>query len=227
MTLQAQHSKTFRVRAFGERACFTRPELKVERVSYEVMTPSAARGVLEAIFWKPAIAWQIRRIEVHAPIRFLQLKRNEVGKRAISPDRYQVAGDKAYSLLESDNERQQRNTMYLADVDYVIEANFSLTERAGPDENFAKFEAIFERRLSKGQCFHRPYLGCREFACDVEPADPERRPAPLTKPLGLMLHDIEFGDVNRAHFFEAKLHNGVLDVPPFLPGRLAGAAVTS
>jgi CRISPR-associated protein Cas5d len=162
-------SPTYRIRVRGPYACFTRPELKVERVSYEVMTPSAARGVLDAILWKPAIHWVVERIHVLAPIRFSAVRRNEVNSR-LSP-----RGD--VSHYYADEDRAQRNTILLTDVDYVVEAHFRMTELAGPDDNMQKFEQMFTRRLAKGQSFHAPYLGCREFAARFEPA-PDRWDVP-------------------------------------------------
>jgi CRISPR-associated protein Cas5d len=204
-----------RVRVFGPLACFTRPEMKVERVSYEVMTPSAARGVLEAIVWKPGIRWRVHAIEVHTPILFTAFMRNEVNHKAARPSAAQVAGETPVEPYFADEDRAQRNTLALRDVDYVIRASFSLTARAGPEDNVPKFVDMFTRRVERGQCYHRPYLGCREFSADFEPAPPERTPLPLTKALGWMLHDIEFGPdgVNRPRFFEAELRGGVLRVP--------------
>lgn len=201
------------VRVYGPLACFTRPEMKVERVSYEVMTPSAARGILEAIVWKPAIRWRVHAIEVHAPIRFMALKRNEVNTRAAQPSSAVQRGLKLPTPYYADEDRAQRNTLALRDVDYVIRASFRLTDRAGTDDNVRKFVEMFSRRMEKGQCHHSPYLGCREFAASFEPADPSRKPILESKELGWMLWDIEFGEENRPMFFEARLTHGVLDVP--------------
>jgi CRISPR-associated protein Cas5d len=206
-----ERSPTLCVRAHGPMACFTRPELKVERVSYEVMTPSAARGVLEAILWKPAIRWRIERIHVLNPIKFGQLRRNEVNSRLSE------RGD--HAAYCADEDRAQRNTLFLADVDYIIEAHFEMTTRAGSEDNLTKFVEMFQRRLDKGQRFHQPYLGCREFEAIVEPA-PDPLPKPHEslrglRPLGLILHDIEFGEENKPRFFDARLDNGVMEVPPF------------
>lgn len=203
-------SPTFRVRARGPMACFTRPELKVERVSYEVMTPSAARGVLEAILWKPAIRWRIERIHVLAPIRFAQIKRNEVNSR--------LSERGNHSAYFADEDRAQRNTLYLRDVDYVIEAHLELTAKVGPEDNITKFVEMFLRRLEKGQHFHQPYLGCREFAADVIVAPEILPPAEESlrlKPLGLILHDIDFENGNRPRFFDAKIVDGTMEVPRF------------
>lgn len=208
-------SPTFRVRTRGTYACFTRPEFKVERVSYEVMTPSAARGILEAILWKPAIRWRVERLHVLAPLKFEAVKRNEVGSKASlggNLDRYCA-----------DDDRQQRNTLMLKDVDYVMEAHFALTERAGSDDNLKKFTEMFERRLAKGQCFHMPYFGCREFAARVEPA-PETWAVPESlkgeRDLGMMLLDLQFSSAESSPatpvFFRARLVNGTVEVPEIL-----------
>lgn len=214
----------FRLLVWGERACFTRPEMKVERVSYDVMTPSAARGLLEAIYWKPAIVWVIDRIHVLKPIRFQSFRRNEVGAKASSSNAKQAMnrGDvNGLGLVVEDN-RQQRATMLLNDVAYVIEAHFELTAQAGTDDEPAKHAAMFQRRAEKGQCFHRPCLGAREFPANFELL-PEGAPLPPStlppgdrdRDLGWMLHDIEFnpdGTAKRSNFFRARLTGGVLDV---------------
>jgi CRISPR-associated protein Cas5d len=209
--------ETFRVRVRGPLACFTRPEFKVERVSYEVMTPSAARGVLEAVHWKPAIRWVVTAIHVLAPVLFISFKRNEVASKA-SLQRGQRALNGDPFLVEED--RQQRNTVALRDVDYVIEAHFATTLRWGPDDTLAKHADMVTRRLEKGQTFHQPYLGCREFAAAVEPVGelPECRLPPEWRPrhLGLMLHDLEFGRRIVPRFFAATINeSGKIEVPPF------------
>jgi len=206
------------IRVQAPLACFTRPELKTERVSYEVMTPSAARGVFDAILWKPAIVWRIERIKVLAPIVFASIRRNEVN--------HKISSDSAESWMkgtqrpepyfaDDPSNRAQRHTLALRDVDYVIEAYFEMTDRRGADDNLQKFEEMFARRLAKGQCFHRPYLGCREFAADFGPASGHPEPIPLTRELGRMLHDLDYRDGNRPHFFDARLVDGILEVPPW------------
>ncbi|MHB0971978.1 MAG: type I-C CRISPR-associated protein Cas5c [Thermoanaerobaculia bacterium] len=205
-------SPTYKVRVRGPYACFTRPELKTERVSYEVMTPSAARGVLDAILWKPAIRWVIERIHVLAPIRFGAIRRNEVNSRLA------VRGDVANYFADED--RAQRNTILLTDVDYVVEAHFRMTERAGAEDNLQKFAEMFARRLAKGQAFHAPYLGCRELAAEFAPA-PESWSVPdelrARRDLGLMLLDLDFdpggSGAAKPRFFAAVLENGVVEVP--------------
>jgi CRISPR-associated protein Cas5d len=209
--------ETILVRARGPLACFTRPEFKVERVSYEVMTPSAARGVLEAVHWKPAIRWVVTAVHVLAPVRFASFKRNEVASRASEQrGRRSLEGDPFY--VEED--RQQRNTVALRDVDYIIEAHFVATPRWGPDDTMAKHVEVATRRLERGQTFHQPYLGCREFAAEVEPVaevPPSRLPPEWRgRHLGLVLHDLEFGERAVPRFFAARIDEaGRVEVPPF------------
>jgi len=210
-------SPTLAARAFGPLACFTRPELKVERVSYPVMTPSAARGLLEAVLWKPAILWHIDRIRVLRRIQFVSFRRNEVKTRASPPARAVVerGGPVSPYFAEDQDHRAQRNTVALRDVDYLIEAHFTLTDRAGADDNVAKFVDMFRRRVAKGQHFHQPYFGCREFVAHVIPADGAPEPIEESRDLGIMLWDIDYGpEANRPVFFRAELDHGVLDVPP-------------
>lgn len=207
----------YRVRIRGELACFTRPEFKTERFSYEVITPSAARGVLEAILWKPAIRWQIRRILLLSPPRFIALKRNEVTKR-VSVENVRRAA-RAMSPLDyfADEDRAQRNTLALRDVDYAVEAEFQMTARRGADDNPRKFDEMFRRRLEKGQFHMQPYLGCREFPAIVEAYT--GTPPPLTdatRELGNMLYDLRYGpERNEPVFFRARMERGVIEVPPW------------
>lgn len=219
-------SPLFKVRVAGELACFTRPELKVERVSYEVITPSAARGILEAILWKPAIRWEVARIHLLAPVRWASLKRNEVNQTiALGSARRAMQGLARDLQLCIEHHRAQRHTLALRDVDYVIEAGFRITERAGQRDNRVKFREIFERRLARGQCYRMPYLGCREFAARFAPQVEPFEPIPQTRDLGWMLHDIEFRADGRSlpHFFRARMERGIIDVPEFEPGlRAAG-----
>lgn len=213
--MNVQSSELFAVRTSGALACFTRPELKAERVSYQVMPPSAARGLLEAILWKPAIRWRIERIKVLKPIRWIAFRRNEVNSRATAPSAKLVAQGGPAPVFLADQDRAQRNTVALADVDYIIEARFALTEHAGPDDNRAKFAEMFLRRLERGQHYHQPYLGCREFVADVQPVEGDT-PTPIdeTRDLGLMLYDIDYSPQrHRPIFFAAHLEQGVLEVP--------------
>jgi len=201
---------------WGDYACFTRPEMKVERVSYDVMTPSAARGILDAIYWKPAITWAVDRIHILKPIRFDNIRRNELrGKLAVGT--IKKAMKDGYSPVEAliEDERQQRAAMVLRDVAYAIEAHF---EFINDEDNLpAKHKDIFERRAKKGQCFHHPYLGCREFpACfELIEGDIPRSEYAGEQDLGWMLHDIDFKNDMGARFFRAVMRDGVINVPPF------------
>lgn len=211
-----------RLLVWGDRACFTRPEMKVERVSYDVMTPSAARGILDAIHWKPAIRWVIDRIRVLKPIRFETIRRNELGHK-IPAGTAQMAMNRGRTDLHAivEDDRQQRAAAVLRDVAYLIEAHFELTARAGSEDNEGKHLDTFNRRARKGQCFHRPYLGCREFQADFEVLDPGVEPPDHLPPdqrdrdLGWMLHDIDFVDEMTPRFFRAELRDGVIEVPRF------------
>lgn len=204
-----------KLRVWGEYACFTRPEMKVERVSYDVMTPSAARGILEAIYWKPAIRWVIDRIHVLKPIRFDNVRRNEVSsKMPVATVKKAMKDGTSPVDLFVDDVRQQRAAMVLRDVEYIIEAHFEI--KGGEDNNPAKHREMFERRARKGQCFHRPYFGCREFPVDFELVDGEipHPEKPEDRDIGWMLHDIDFENNMEAKFFRADMRNGVIDVPP-------------
>jgi CRISPR-associated protein Cas5d len=205
---------------WGELACFTRPEMKVERVSYDVMTPSAARGVIEAIYWKPEITWVIDAIHVLNPIRFTSLRRNEVGTKVPATAAASAMKRGSGNLgLYIEEQRQQRASLMLRDVAYVIEAHFTI--RSGED-NPGKHLDQFNRRARAGQCYTRPYLGTRECAADFAPIEPSE-PFPPTnlpedqknKDLGWMLHDIDFTRDNQPRFFHAQLADGVVRIPPF------------
>ena len=203
----------------GDHACFTRPEMKAERVSYDVMTPSAARGILEAIHWKPAITWIIDAIHVLKPIRFHSLRRNEVGSK-ISASKVKTAmnrGSLEGLQLLVDEDRQQRAATLLVDVAYVIEAHFELTAKAGDEDNPGKHLDIFNRRARKGQCFHQPCLGTREFPARFELVEADAALPPAiddSRDLGFMLWDIDHGGDRSSMFFRARLDKGVLRVPP-------------
>jgi CRISPR-associated protein Cas5d len=227
--------KGFCLEVTGDFACFTRPEMKVERVSYDVITPSAARAIFEAIFWKPAIRWQIKQIEVLAPIRWISIRRNEVGK---------VASPRAGSEILIEDSRQQRAGLLLRDVRYRLTAEFDYihpdkrnrvpnpvpdwladpveTSSLHQDESPAKYAAMFERRAKKGQCFTQPYLGCREFSCNtislVTPATPPAQTVSElggTRDLGYMLYDLDFSNPAdiRPLFYRATMTDGVITVP--------------
>lgn len=218
-----------RLHVWGRNALFTRPELKVERVSYDVMTPSAARGILEAIHWKPAIIWVIDRIHVLGPIRFQQIRRNEVGHKAPAGTIKQAMrrGDLGGLQILVDEDRQQRASTVLVNPAYVIEAHFALTDKAGAEDSEGKHLDIFNRRAERGQCFHQPCLGTREFAAHFAPVAPgaplpPRNPLAETaelgfgtpRDLGLMLWDIDHAAPGRpSMFFRARLIDGVMEVP--------------
>ncbi len=202
-----------KLRVWGDYACFTRPEMKVERVSYDVMTPSAARGILEAIYWKPQIRWRVDRIHVFKPIRFMSLRRNEVGSKCpLGNARSAMRAGRGRLGLFVEENRQQRAATILCDVDYLVEAHFDLL---GGTDPAAKHREMFQRRAGKGQCFHRPYLGCRE--CDANFAwfegDPPASEIEGERDLGYMLHDIDFENDMAPHFFRAVMRDGVIDVP--------------
>ncbi|MBA3481818.1 MAG: type I-C CRISPR-associated protein Cas5 [Pirellulales bacterium] len=219
------------LKVWGEHACFTRPEFKAERVSYEAITPAAARGILEAIYWNPSMYWIIERLHVLQPIRFANLRRNEVGSKASSNSATKAMNGYAVTLgLIIEDVRQQRATTLLRDVAYLIEARIGLRD---PTDQIEKHFNMFKRRAVKGQCFQRPYLGCREFHCDFGWVDGPLPKSQIggTHDLGLMFHDVCFSpgslddfDVIESHagrrlkatprFFQATMIDGVIAVPP-------------
>lgn len=226
--------KTFCLDVKGDFACFTRPEMKVERVSYDVITPSAVRAIFSAIFWKPAIKWNVKKIEVLSPIKWISVRRNEVGAVAVK------------NPIMIEDSRQQRAGLFLRDVHYRIYAEMefiSINKRPKvlneipeslvsdeerqeirKDENPGKYHAMFERRAKKGQCFNQPYLGCREFSCEFKFVDNPEKEAEITptinesRDLGFMLYDMDFehpnsdGSINPA-FFRATMENGIVNIP--------------
>lgn len=218
------HTETFSVRFRGKHACFSRPEFKVERVSYPVMTPSAARGALEAIFWKPEIRWEVRSIDVLTPIRQETLLRNEVSD----------AQSHRQGLFLVNERRQQRSSLILRDVDYVVHAEMILEEHA--TSPIPKYVSQVERRLGRGACFQQPYLGTREFVASFEPAVGDEQPIDRDMLIGTMLFDLaRVPDDQRTEmsfhrhgpdgrravqgysepiFFQAELEGGTLQVPP-------------
>ena len=203
------------LKTWGDYACFTRPEMKVERVSYDIMTPSAARGILEAIYWKPAITWKIDKIHVINQIKFDNIRRNEVlGKIPAQKVKAAYAGSEAPLFIDSNEERVQRASLVLRDVCYYIEAHFEMTDKAGSDDDPKKHYNIALRRMRRGQYYHHPYFGCREFPVNFELFE-EDIPASAyngEKDLGFMLYDIDFDDDNKAIFFRANMEDGVVDV---------------
>ena len=208
-----------RVKVWGDFACFTRPEMKVERVTYDVMTPSAARGILEAIFWKPEFAWRVLRIHVLRPVRRISLLRNEVNSKAA--ERTAKGWAESGGGYFTDLDRTQRHTLALRDVAYLIEADVHLRTRTG-DAHPAKYRAQFRRRVARGQCFHHPYLGCREFDAAFAEPDGSEQAIDRTEDLGRMLFDLRYGDDGRDRplFFRARLEQGVLHVPQKLYDQL-------
>lgn len=233
---------TWCLEVWGDYACFTRPEMKVERVSYDVITPSAARAIFESILWKPAIRWNITKIEVLNPIKWISVRRNEVGKVMPAPTEKQMAGVLGAPMgIFIEDARQQRAGLFLRDVKYRIHGYFEFinlqqknedrstqsvvwadeqesTEIIKLDETEAKYAAMFERRAKKGQCFHRPYLGCREFACDFKliknPPEEPVEPINDTRDLGYMLYDMDFDRDEKEPvplFFRAQLNRGVVN----------------
>ncbi|OIQ02460.1 MAG: type I-C CRISPR-associated protein Cas5 [Zetaproteobacteria bacterium CG06_land_8_20_14_3_00_59_53] len=215
--------KNFCLEVWGDFACFTRPEMKVERVSYDVITPSSARAMFEAILWKPAIRWHVHKIEVLEPIRWINVRRNEVGA-VISERNIKTAmntGKGSLGLYVDDPKvRQQRAGLFLRDVKYRIHAGFEMTERAGAGDTPVKFAEMFERRAAKGQCFNQPYLGCREFAAGFRLVDAKEKlahPISESRDLGWMLFDMDYSDTKdpKPLFFRAEMKDGVVDVPAF------------
>ncbi|MDO4544079.1 MAG: type I-C CRISPR-associated protein Cas5c [Clostridia bacterium] len=209
------------VEVWGDYASFNRPEMKVERVSYEVITPSAARGILDAIYWHPGIRWVIDKIYVLNPIEFSNVRRNEV-KSTISARNVNsvINGGSERLFIDTSKDIQQRAAMVLRNVRYVIEAHFELvTDKLAPNDNEGKFCDIMRRRLEKGRCYHQPCFGCREFAAnfrawqggDIPTAYPNEE-----RDLGFMLYDMDYSDSKniKPMFFRAKLVNGVITVPP-------------
>ncbi len=223
--------KTLCLKVWGDYACFTRPEMKVERVSYDVITPSAARAVFESILWKPEIRWTVTKIEVLKPIKWISVRRNEVGAIASEATAKQSGG------LYIEDQRQQRAGLFLRDVAYRLHAHFEVVDgtghihrypelrnrfapepEAGQPENPAKYLAMFQRRARKGQCFNQPYLGCREFSAyfelveDPEAAARQEPPIAMDQDFGWMLHDLDYADGIKPGFFRAVMRQGVIDL---------------
>lgn len=213
--------KRFCLELAGDFACFTRPEMKVERVSYDVMTPSAARACFEAILWKPAIRWHIRKIEVLKPIRWINLRRNEVAG-IISVRNVELAMHNGNGILglHIEDERQQRAGLFLRDVAYRVHADMEFFHERDRSSHATKFHEMFERRASRGQCINQPYLGCREFVAQFRlVSTAEKGPPPIaeSRDLGFMLHDLDFAVPHdpAPRFFRAQLEHGVVHVPPW------------
>lgn len=227
-----------RLHVWGDYACFTRPELKSERMSYEVMTPSAARGILTAIYWKPQFEWVVDRIRVLNPIRFFQIRRNELGNKMVLPPAEVMLGKKPAVLgCEIEKNRQQRAATVLRDVSYIIEAHVNVITEIPGVNSVAKHLEMFKRRVRCGQCFHQPYFGNREFPAMYELVEDEhcvldRLPEEQrNQTFGLMLHDLVYAPDSKGkiicgntgkklvatpHFFMAELREGVMEVPPLI-----------
>jgi CRISPR-associated protein Cas5d len=208
----------FCIEVSGEYACFTRPEMKVERVSYDVITPSAARAIFEAILWKPAIEWHIHKIEVLKPINWVNVRRNEVGAILPIGNINKAMKGGALPSLYIEKERQQRAGLFLKDVAYRLHGSFSMTYKAGKDDTAGKFAEMFKRRAKKGQCFNQPYLGCREFSCGfklIGEGSNGKTPIDVTKELGWMLYDMDYSNKSdiKPLFYNATMTNGVIEVP--------------
>lgn len=223
------------VEVWGDYACFSRPEMKTERVSYDIITPSAARGLLESIFFHPGLNWIVDKIYVLAPIdlkkvnledaiwedvahrlKMTSIKRNEVKSKLLASNVKTVLTRGEGDLyLDTSSERNQRSSLIIQNPHYVIEAHFEMTSNAAPGDNPGKFQDIMKRRLKRGQCYHQPYLGCREFPAHFREWEKESVPAiAMTKDLGYMLHSMDYSNPIeiRPRFFRALLTNGVLDL---------------
>lgn len=207
-----------KVRVWGDLALFSRPEMKVERCSYDVMTPSAARGILEAIYWHPGMRWVIDRIHIKKPIQFTTIRRNEVKSKVLASNVLSVINGADKPLyISSKEDIVQRAAILLRDVEYVIEAHFDMTDQANESDNAGKFKDIIMRRLRKGECYHMPYFGCREFPAHFELYEEESADSPYAgeeKDLGYMLYDFDYSNPEdiQPMYFRAVLKNGILDV---------------
>ena len=223
--------KPYTLEVTGDYACFTRPEMKVERVSYDIITPSAARSIFEAILWKPAIRWRINKIEVLNPIKWVSVRRNEVGAVASTRNAESaMRTGKGHLALYIEDERQQRAGLFLRDVAYRLYATMEIQPNAGENNTLPKFMDMFERRASAGQCINQPYLGTREFACafdlvdDIAKAVESKPPIAESRDLGWMLYDMDFSQVSdpAPRFFNAKMQAGVVQVPTWESGEVRG-----
>ena len=206
-----------KLEVWGDYALFTRPEMKVERVSYDVITPSAARGLIEAIYWKPAIKWVIDKIYVYNQIQFTNIRRNEVcTKISKSSAKALMEGKKQFDYINTNEQRQQRAAMVLKDVRYVIEAHFEMTNKAGEADTVEKHYNIALRRMRTGQCYHMPCFGCREFPANFKLLEEDITVTDFVgeKDLGYMLYDMDFSDSENIYpvFFRAKMVDGVIDL---------------
>lgn len=208
-----------KVKVWGDYALFSRPELKVERYSYDVMTPSAARGILEAIYWHPGLEWKIDRIYVNKPIRFTSVRRNEVKSKALASKVLEVYNGAEKPLyISTKQDIVQRASVILTDVEYVIEAHFEMTDKANETDNPGKFKDIMLRRLKRGECYHMPYFGCREFPAHFALCEEEKIHTAYEnveeKDMGLMLFGMDYSDPENIEpmFFRAVMRKGVIDL---------------
>jgi CRISPR-associated protein Cas5d len=220
----AEQSRLYSIRVCGSLACWTNPSLKTERVTYQIPTPSGLRGLLESILWKPAITWRISEIALLAPIKYTQFRRNEVNSRASTSTANSASKSGAALTYYADEDRAQRNTIALRDVDFALDAHMEMTAKRGPEDNMRKFEEMFERRLERGQWVTPPVLGLREFpASIVELYTGAPEPVGINEDFGWVLHDIHFGQTQQAVFFHAKCQGGRIKVPDFPPHSEASA----
>ena len=204
-----------RMEVWGDYACFTRPEMKTERVSYDVPTPSAARGMIESVYFHPGLRWHIDRIYVLNPIRFTNVRRNEVKSKILASAAMAEANGKARSYIVASEDIQQRAAMMLRDVRYVIEAHFTMTDQANPSDNPGKFQDIVKRRLRRGGCYSQPYLGTRECTAHFRLwEDGEIAAIDETRDLGFMLYDLDYTDPANIQpmFFRVQMNRGVIDL---------------
>lgn len=207
-----------KIRVWGPYALFSRPEMKVERCSYDVLTPSAARGLLEAIYWHPGLRWCIDKIQVVKPIRFTSVRRNEVKSKVSASNALQVYNGVDKPLyINTKEDIVQRASILLCDVEYVIEAHFEMTEKANATDNPGKFQDIIKRRLKRGECYHMPYFGCREFPANFALCEEEISSYYENEPekdLGFMLYDMDYTDPNNIQpmFFRAVMKHGTIDL---------------
>ncbi len=207
---------SIKVEVWGDYACFSRPELKIERFTYDCITPSAARGILDAVFWHPGLVWVIDKIYILSSIEFTNIRRNEVKSKLLSSKaKTAMSGKNVDLFIDTTSDIQQRAATVLKNVHYVIEAHFDMTDKANQSDNPGKFQEMMKRRLCKGQCYHQPYLGCREYPAKFRLWEFDTVPTvDITTDLGLMLYDMDYSDKNNITpmYFRAKIQNGVLDL---------------
>ena len=205
-----------KVEVWGDYACFSRPELKIERFSYECITPSSARGILEAVYWHPGMKWIVDKIYILSPIQFTNIRRNEVKSKISARNvRTAMSGKDVDLFINTQDDIQQRAATVLKNVHYVIEAHFELTENASESDNAGKFQDIMRRRLEKGQCYHQPYFGCREFPAKFRKWEFDAVPTvDINRDMGFMLYDMDYSDKSdiKPMFFRAIANNGILDL---------------